>query len=515
MYTVLARKYRPQYFSELVGQDHIVRALSNALKQERLHHAYLFSGTRGVGKTTLGRIIAKCLNCHQGITPEPCGQCPGCIDIDAAQAMDLIEIDAASNTKVEDTRILLDNVQYAPTRDRFKVYLIDEVHMLSGHSFNALLKTLEEPPEYVKFILATTDPQKLPATILSRCLQFNLKPIAEEIITEKLQSILQQEKIEAEYPALLSLATAAQGSLRDALSLLDQAIAYSGGNVLQQTDMQAMLGLIGEQTLYNLLDAVANQDASRTINNIQQLAQEGADFYQVSLELINLLQQLAQQQILPAEDATENLQQLAQQFDKETVQLFYQITLTGHRDLKLAPSERTGFTMLMLRMLAFSTTPDNVSLSPIESKTPVAEKPDSDQVKQPINPQLNWRTLIEKMKLTGVTQVLAQHCSLSHHNDRTMTLEIDQSHAALVTDKHQQRLQQAITKELGHSIGLTIEYNTPSQATPAQQQAAEKTAELNRAQEALNADPNIQLLQETFSAKLLADTITPQQGSQL
>lgn len=356
-YQVLARKYRPKNFTQVVGQEHILRALINALTQNRLHHAYLFTGTRGVGKTTIARILAKCFNCETGITALPCGQCDACKEIDAGRFIDLIEVDAASRTKVEDTRDLLDNVQYLPAKGRFKIYIIDEVHMLSGHSFNALLKTLEEPPEHVKFLLATTDPQKLPITVLSRCLQFNLKAVNPEIIQKQLKLILEQESIQFEPQALHSLALAANGSVRDALSLLDQAIAFSQSNITTE-DINAMLGNIDANKIFALLQALAGNDARQILLVIEQLANLAVDFIGVLNNLLEILQHVAIIQLV-AEADTSNWQQadliksLAAQFNQEDVQLYYQIGLIGKRDLLLAPTMRMGFEMLMLRMLAF------------------------------------------------------------------------------------------------------------------------------------------------------------------
>jgi DNA polymerase-3 subunit gamma/tau len=356
-YQVLARKWRPRNFREMVGQEHVLRALINALDNERLHHAYLFTGTRGVGKTTIARIFAKSLNCEQGISSTPCGVCNTCREIDEGRFVDLIEVDAASRTKVEDTRELLDNVQYAPTRGRFKVYLIDEVHMLSGHSFNALLKTLEEPPPHVKFLLATTDPQKLPVTILSRCLQFSLKRLHIDQIQPHLQHLLEQEEIPFEAAALNDLARAADGSMRDALSLLDQAIAFGAGE-LKAEEVRTMLGTIDRGQVFELLRALAAADGPRLLQVIDGLAQQAPDFAGVLGELISALHNIAILQVIPGAevgDAGEHeaLNALAAELSPEDVQLWYQIALTGRRDLPLAPDGRGGFEMVMLRMLAF------------------------------------------------------------------------------------------------------------------------------------------------------------------
>jgi len=355
-YQVLARKWRPANFAELVGQSHVLRALSSALDNERLHHAYLFTGTRGVGKTTIARILARCLNCEQGISSKPCGSCSSCMEINEGRFVDLIEVDAASRTKVEDTRDLLENVQYRPTRGRYKVYLIDEVHMLSNHSFNALLKTLEEPPPHVVFLLATTDPQKLPATVLSRCLQFHLKNMQPEDITQHLAHILESENIVSETPALESLAWSAKGSMRDALSLLDQAIAFGDGKVLDK-DVRDMLGTIDRDQVYRILSALANSDGILCLQIIEELSQFAPDYDDVLAELLAVLHRVALiQQIPTASIATQELQQieqLASSIAAEDIQLFYQLGLHGRRDLSLAPDKRSGFEMCILRMLSF------------------------------------------------------------------------------------------------------------------------------------------------------------------
>ncbi|MFB4394400.1 MULTISPECIES: DNA polymerase III subunit gamma/tau [unclassified Pseudomonas] len=356
-YQVLARKWRPRSFREMVGQTHVLKALINALDNQRLHHAYLFTGTRGVGKTTIARIIAKCLNCETGITSTPCGTCSVCREIDEGRFVDLIEIDAASRTKVEDTRELLDNVQYAPSRGRFKVYLIDEVHMLSTHSFNALLKTLEEPPPYVKFILATTDPQKLPATILSRCLQFSLKNMSPERVVEHLSHVLGAENVPFEEDALWLLGRAADGSMRDAMSLTDQAIAFGEGKVLA-ADVRAMLGTLDHGQVYGVLQALLEGDARALLAAVRDLAEQGPDWNGVLSEMLNVLHRVAIAQALPeavdnGQGDRERVLALASALPAEDVQFYYQMGLIGRRDLPLAPDPRGGFEMVLLRMLAF------------------------------------------------------------------------------------------------------------------------------------------------------------------
>ncbi len=352
-YQVLARKWRPQNFKEMVGQNHVLKALINALEEQRLHHAYLFTGTRGVGKTTIARILAKSLNCEKGISSEPCGQCSACCEIAEGRFVDLIEVDAASRTKVEDTRDLLDNVQYAPTRGRFKVYLIDEVHMLSNHSFNALLKTLEEPPPHVKFLFATTDPQKLPATILSRCLQFNLKRMTVDTISQHLIYILGKESVAHTETAVKQIARAADGSMRDALSLMDQAIAFGAGE-LKDSEVQDMLGGISHEHLFTVLEAVIEGKGVEMLAAIDEMASSTPDYAVAADTLISLLHQITITQLIPdAMQDEDKVKHLANMMSPEDVQLYYQIALHGRRDLPLSPDPRSGFEMILLRMLAF------------------------------------------------------------------------------------------------------------------------------------------------------------------
>lgn len=378
-YQVLARKYRPASFEELEGQEHVLRALVNALENDRLHHAYLFTGTRGVGKTTIARILARCLNCEKGITAKPCGECGTCLEIAEGRSVDLIEVDAASRTKVEDTRELLDNVQYMPTRNRFKVYLIDEVHMLSTHSFNALLKTLEEPPEHVKFLLATTNPKKLPVTVLSRCLQFNLKNLSPERVVTYLQKILPVEGIEFEEPALWLLGRAADGSMRDALSLTDQAISF-GNNSVREDDVKLMLGSIDQKEVYDLIDGLINQDAKSIVQKINQLAEQAPNYSGLLSELLAVLHRVALAQAVPdgidnSQGDREHVLAVAKALTAEDVQLYYQIGLVGQRDLPYAPNLKSGFEMILLRMLAFTPFADGEAGDDPQKKTVEFEQP--------------------------------------------------------------------------------------------------------------------------------------------
>ncbi len=384
-YQVLARKYRPANFQELEGQEHVLRALVNALDNDRLHHAYLFTGTRGVGKTTIARILAKCLNCEEGVSAKPCGECSTCVEIAEGRSVDLIEVDAASRTKVEDTRELLDNVQYMPTRNRFKVYLIDEVQMLSNHSFNALLKTLEEPPEHVKFLLATTDPKKLPVTVLSRCLQFNLKNLSPERVVKYLRKVLTAEDVAFEESALWQLGRAADGSMRDALSLTDQAISF-GNNSVNDEDVKTMLGSIDHREMYHMINCLIEKDAGALLDKISALAEFAPDYTMLLSELLSVLHRVAVAQAVP--DSVDNSQgdqelvlAVAESMSREDVQLFYQIGLIGQRDLPFSPEPRTGFEMIVLRMLAF--TPSSLStgevqdIADLKKKTATLEKSDN------------------------------------------------------------------------------------------------------------------------------------------
>lgn len=440
-YQVLARKWRPRNFHEVMGQQHVLQALSNALDQGRLHHAYLFSGTRGVGKTTIARILAKCLNCETGITSRPCGQCSACQEIDQGNFVDLLEIDAASRTKVEDTRDLLDNVQYKPARGRFKIYLIDEVHMLSRHSFNALLKTLEEPPEHVKFLLATTDPQKLPVTILSRCLQFHLKALTREQITEQLQRVLQAEQLTYESAALSLLAKAAQGSMRDALSLSDQAIAYGDG-VLQANTVQQMLGTLDHRQLYQILSLLAARDGAALMQQIGSLAELAPDYDQLHVELASLLHRTAMWQLLgqqtePEADDAEELQSLAEQIPPEELQLYYQITLNGRKELPLAPDGRSALEMTLLRMLAFAPRTDNQSVPERE------RQPSTPRNIAPVIPPV----MPAKPAVAAATVPMTSPVTTTHivTEDLAMQAKLMQEQAELMAQAEQEMPRQALT----------------------------------------------------------------------
>jgi len=572
-YLVLARKWRPKKFSEVVGQQHVLRALINGLDQDRLHHAFLFAGTRGVGKTTLARILAKSLNCEQGVSSTPCGECQSCQEVDAGRFVDLIEVDAASRTKVDDTRELLDNVQYAPSRGRYKVYLIDEVHMLSTSSFNALLKTLEEPPPHVKFLFATTDPQKLPVTILSRCLQFNLRRLELDQISGHLANILQQENIMFESGALTELARSADGSMRDALSLLDQAISFGAGEVTDQYVHQ-MLGTINQHQLFHIVTALINQDGKTLLAQAQELSAQGRDFTSVLNALLALLQRLATVQLVPdLEQSNDDEQQLltsmSSQISPETVQLLYQIALHGKRDLPLAADPKSGFEMTLLRMLSFQpkksesagmATPVNKSVptaspkvnptviakaevavpSPVSyaqtvpaspkpashiaepSSLPTKPAPNIEQAivaNQAANKKLNasnWLSVIANLKLAAFARQLADNSAFIKFEDNKVSLAIAPELAHLTSDKTQDRLAAALGKYLGQPIKLVFQQPAQQDSeseTPTPTLAAERAHKTQRNQQhavdSIHNDPAVDELKQAFNGRVIESTIKP------
>lgn len=529
-YQVLARKWRPQSFADMVGQVHVVKALSHALDNAQLHHAYLFTGTRGVGKTTLARIIAKCLNCEQKISAQPCGQCEACQSISQGQSFDVFEIDAASRTKVEDTRELLDNVPYRPAHLRYKVYIIDEVHMLSNHSFNALLKTLEEPPPHVVFILATTNPEKLPMTILSRCLQFHLKPLSPELIESRLSYILEQENIEYETAAITFLAQAAKGSLRDALSLLDQAIAHGSGQVVED-QVSAMLGITAQDILLELADIIIQGDAESLMQMIQRMAEDGRDFNQVLSDLASLLHDLALLQFIPElsmeADYQAKLKHLSNLVSKEQVQLYYQIAINGSRDLHLAPSLRQGFEMALLRMLAFNllsqSTPEETTSSAggqlptaavavktheSASSSSASKSTDSKNTKIKLTESADkasdgqWDQLVKQLKLSGMAAQLARHCSLIELSDRICTLLLDAKQAPLLTETSKNRLHEALKSHLNNEIQLKVELKGNLSNTPHKRAVQAKATKVDQAYVKLKRDETLQSVLKTFNTEL-------------
>src|SRR5579863_1965022 len=555
-YTALARTWRPKTFAELVGQEHVRRALVNALEQDRVHHAFLFTGTRGVGKTTIARILAKCLNCETGVTANPCGVCAACREIDAGRFVDLIEVDAASRTKVDDTRDLLDNVQYSPTRGRYKVYLIDEVHMLSTHSFNALLKTLEEPPPHVKFLLATTDPQKLPPTVLSRCLQFNLKRLPITQISARLQLILEKEQIAFEPAGVRLIAQAADGSLRDALSLLDQLIAFGGGRAGEE-EARAMLGTVTRDHVVRLAELLATLDPRELLRFARSLEEWAPDYAQVLDELAALLVRIALRQTVPDFEgdelySPELLARLAGALAAEDVQLFYQTAVTGRRDLALAPDPRTGFEMTLLRMMAFRPLPGSeqagnphgtagesrparsapkalLSEARSDPRALLSDARPARNTTQPPGPQgasvrstaggaadrvgsgepHAWSALVSQLELQGAARQLASHCLLVAREGAVVRLAIDPRNKSLCTPTATEKLAQALARHFGGTVRLEFEAAAAGAPTPADADERASLRELDDARRAFEADPGVQALRERFGATLLPDTVRP------
>jgi len=534
MTQVLARKWRPRSFAELVGQEHVVRALTNALNQQRLHHAYLFTGTRGVGKTTLARIIAKALNCETGITATPCGVCSACQEIDLGRFVDLVELDAASNTQVDNMRELMENALYAPSSGRFKVYIIDEVHMLSRNAFNAMLKTLEEPPAHVKFILATTDPQKIPVTVLSRCLQFNLKQIPPLQIVERLRFILEAEKLEGDLTALSLIARAAQGSLRDSLSLMDQAIAHGAGRV-DEASTRDMLGAVDQQHLYAILEALSQADGPAMMQKAEQMSARSLSFESALIDLGSLLHQLALYQKVPqtlADDHPDKatLILLSGLFAPEELQLYYQITLQGRSDIGLAPDEYAGFTMSLLRMLAFhpssdiavpsSPSPRPLAVRAVMPSASVAQK--STHVTSPVTAsaaplptqvkpalEASWDDIVRQLGLMGMTAQLAQNCALSRYTESEMELSIPKAQEMLLAGTQQQKLKNALQKLFGEPFKITFKVTEALVQTPALNIQKQKNEQLIKATQAISADPFVQQLQEAFGGNVKKSSIQP------
>jgi DNA polymerase-3 subunit gamma/tau len=537
--TVLARKWRPKTFAQLVGQEHVVRALSNALTQNRLHHAYLFTGTRGVGKTTIARIFAKSLNCATGITATPCGECSACIEIDSGRFIDLIELDAASNTGIDNMREVLDNAQYLPTSARFKVYIIDEVHMLSKQAFNSMLKTLEEPPAHVKFILATTDPQKIPVTVLSRCLQFNLKQLPPALIAAHLKYVLEQEQIAFDAPAVGLIARAAQGSMRDALSLLDQAIAFSAGTV-GEVVVRTMLGAIDQSYLFDILVALHEQKGAGLLEIADNMSARSIAFDTALQELATLLHRVALSQTIPQEVADDEperarLLELAQAFTAEELQLYYQIVIHGRDEIDLAPDEYAGFTMTLLRMLAFAPakgitqptlevpvakTQPNAKSAAASSKTaPVGP---SDVLKKPASnipssrgesvsgDQPDWGVLLTQLNVQGMAQQLAKHCVLENFSDRKITLRLSQEHKHLQANKTAtEKLQAALTDYFAVPTRLNIVLGKTETATPAVMEQQSKQLKQQQANDSIAQDSFVREAQAELDADLLAESIKP------
>jgi len=571
-YQVLARKWRPRAFGELVGQSHVVTALTNALTQGRLHHAYLLTGTRGVGKTTLARILAKSLNCERGVSATPCGECSACRDIDAGRFVDLLELDAASNTGVDNMREILDNARYAPTVGRYKVYLIDEVHMLSKGAFNSMLKTLEEPPEHVKFVLATTDPQKIPPTVLSRCLQFSLTPLPRAAIGERLAHILNAEGVAFDAAALPQLAAAAQGSLRDALSLLDQAIAFGGGEV-KEPAVRAMLGIVDRGYLYRIVDALLAADGPALLVEADALAIAGQAFAAALDELATIFYRIAVVQAVPgapAGDDAERIADYATRFPAEAVQLAYQICAQGRADLALAPDEATGFAMTLLRLLAFEpggasepaarggsgrsatvVKPSGPDLAKPAQHEPasrpvaavssalhapatargdadvtlVARRPRERPVDAPpaaeparatagsLQPLPDttaaWPAFVASLRLTGMAAQLAAQSELKSVKGNALALAIPASHKHLADKAYSDKLKAALDAATGRKVLLAFEIGESSDGSLAAQERRERAQAKAQGDAAFRNEPFVRDLVERFSATVRPDSVTP------
>jgi DNA polymerase III subunit gamma/tau len=522
-YLALARKWRPKSFAELVGQEHVRVALDNALTQGRVHHAFLFTGTRGVGKTTIARILSKCLNCETGVTATPCGRCAACREIDEGRFVDLIEVDAASRTKVDDTRELLENVQYSPTRGRYKVYLIDEVHMLSTHSFNALLKTLEEPPPHVKFLLATTDPQKLPVTVLSRCLQFNLKRLPATMIAEHLGKVLAAENIAHEPAAIRLVAQAADGSMRDALSLTDQLIAFGGGRV-DEHGARGMLGTIDRDHVATLARALATGDAAQLVAAARSMEQFSPDYGQVLDELAALLTRVALRQLVEGFEPDELydpslVDELAAAIRGEDLQLYYQTAILGRRDLGFAPDPRTGFQMTLVRMLAFRpagsvTAGSAAGGSARAAATTAAGPPPSAPVTPIVRPAsagaiepVQWARVIGDLDLTGMARQLATHCALLEHRGNTLRFAVDAKVPR--TPPQVEKLAQALGKYLGAPVKIEFVEGAPTVETPAQSGERRSAEAQEAARRSLEGDPLVRELKSRFGATLHPESVRP------
>ena len=554
-YQVLARKWRPRNFAEVIGQAHVLKALINALDSGRLHHAYLFTGTRGVGKTTLARVLAKALNCEQGVSSRPCGVCGTCLEIDQGRMVDLIEVDAASRTKVDETRELLDNVQYAPSHARYKVYLIDEVHMFSNHSFNALLKTLEEPPPHVKFLLATTDPKKLPVTILSRCLQFNLTRMPGSLLAQHLATVLTAEAIAFEESALGLIAQAAGGSVRDALSLLDQAIAHGAGRI-DTHEVVLMLGTVDQERVVKILAMLADGDAHAVIAAARELGAYVPDYGQVLAEMASLLRRVAVVQVLGADaDALESdarVADLASRMPADEVQLLYQIALTGRRDLAMSPDAEAAFEMTLLRMLAFrpvglavvapataprsvpavsraATAPPTATLArsaPPSLPTPVVVPPSPPPARAesaaslivaaaalsaapmpsaPTHPptHFDWAQVVDELAVVGLARELARNSAVTQFDGRRLDLVIAPQYEKLVQRRYVETLQAALAEKFAGQIVINVKVgHDASLTTPSQQQVAMADERQRRAEAEIGGDPNVRALRDAFGATI-------------
>ncbi|HLX24403.1 MAG TPA: DNA polymerase III subunit gamma/tau [Usitatibacter sp.] len=521
-YQVLARKWRPRVFEEIVGQPHVVTALANALDSKRLHHAYLFTGTRGVGKTTLARILAKAINCEtNGISSHPCGKCRACTEIDSGRFVDLMEVDAATNTKVDEMRELLDTAAYMPVVGRFKVYLIDEVHMLSRHAFNSMLKTLEEPPEHVKFILATTDPQRLPVTILSRCLQFNLKPLTPQLIAGHLKRVLTEEKIPFEEPALALIAKAASGSIRDSLSLLDQAIAHGGGKV-SAGQVAEMLGSLGADLVWPILEKIAAGDGKGTIEEAERIAQRSVSLDTALEDLASILHRvaLAQAGALPPADEPDaaRVAAMAQKLDAGRVQVMYQIALLGRRDLPLAPDELAGFTMSLLRMLSFAgaspepravPSPQRVAAPPQGAATKSAAAQPAAVARSTSAFDGNWPGFVERSGLTGMAGMAARNAELVSFENNNLELAVPESAKMYAEKGYIDKLKADLAPHFGANLRVTVRVGSTNGKTVAAARSREQEQLQARANQSIEGDPFVKSLVQDLGAEVVPSSIRP------
>jgi DNA polymerase-3 subunit gamma/tau len=524
-YQVLARKWRPRVFEELVGQSHVVTALTNALESKRLHHAYLFTGTRGVGKTTLARILAKSINCETGITSKPCGKCRACVEIDSGRFVDLLEVDAATNTKVDEMRELLDTAQYMPVSGRFKVYIIDEVHMLSRHAFNSMLKTLEEPPEHVKFILATTDPQRLPVTVLSRCLQFNLTPLAPPVIAAHLKRVLEAEKIPFEEPALALIGRAAAGSVRDSLSLLDQAIAHGAGKV-SRAQVADMLGTLGGDLVWPLLERVVEGDAPGAITEAGRVASRSLSFDSALEEIAAILHRvaLAQANADSGEEAdAERVRAMAARLDADRVQVLYQIALLGRRDLPLAPDEYAGFTMALLRMISFAgprearATPPAKKAAPVSAPAPgpapaaapVAAPPAAETAAPAPAFDGDWPAFVARANLTGMAGIVARNSELASFQNNKLELVVPEAHRVYAEKPYTDKLQAELARIFGTNVRVAVRVGETSGASVAAIRTREDEQRRDAAAQSIEADPFVRELVRDLGAEVVASSIKP------
>jgi DNA polymerase-3 subunit gamma/tau len=541
-YQVLARKWRPKTFAELAGQEHVVTALTNALERGRLHHAYLLTGTRGIGKTTIARILAKSLNCIKGITATPCGVCPACVEIDAGRFVDLLELDAASNTGIDNMRDILDNARYAPTVGRYKVYLIDEVHMLSKAAFNSMLKTLEEPPEHVKFVLATTDPQKIPVTVLSRCLQFNLKPLSHTLIGTRVAHILDAESIAHDEGGIALIARAAHGSVRDALSLLDQAIAFGAGEV-RESVVRSMLGAVDRDHVYRIVDALVARDGAALLAESAALGARGLAFGTALDELASIFHRIAVAQVVPAAgaqfDDASRIEGYAARFTPESVQVAYQICAQSRADLALAPDEETGFAMTLLRLLAFepaSAAPSAKASPPValgaakpaerssknvdsnvaalraparaETRTvPVAPK-NADAVSLPDDPA-TWPGFVAGLKLSGMAAQIAAQTELKSLAGNALTLALPASHKHLADKAYADKLKTALEAATGRKLLLAFEVGEATDASLAAKEKKLRAEAKAQGEQAFRDEPFVRDLLARFDARIIPDTIAP------